>query len=427
MTIQHFLTAKRDGRRHSPGDLRWFVRELVAGRVADYQAAAWLTAAFLNGLDEDETTELTLAMAESSEQPDLGSLPRPLVDKHSTGGVGDSVSIILLPLLAACGLTVVKMSGRGLGFTGGTLDKLGAIPGFRTGLSPEEMTEIARSVGCALAGQSANLAPADKILYALRDATETVDSVPLIAASVMSKKLAAGADVIVLDVKCGSGAFTPDPERARELASAMVAIGERAGRRMKALITDMSQPLAPAVGNALEVRAAINELKTGCKGRLGRVTRALAQAAAEAAGTEFDVGRAIDSGLALEKMREWIAAQGGDARVVDEPDALLPRAPVIKKVGSPADGFVGSFQTAAIGETARGLGAGRRRKEDEIDPAVGLEVHLQIGDRVSAGRPVFTIHAQTESAASNAAAELPALVSISDNAVSPPEIILEGG
>src|SRR5687768_1679111 len=268
MTPREFIKTKREGRAHTPAEIRWFIETLVAGEIADYQVSAWLMAAVLNGLDKHETAELTQAMATSGDVlsvPTLGTV----VDKHGTGGVGDVVTPLFIPIVAACGVPVVKMSGRGLGFTGGTLDKLESIPGFRGDLSPEQLIAQAERIGCAWGGQTADLAPADKILYALRDATDTVESLPLIAASIMSKKLAAGADVIVFDVKCGNGAFMQSPEDARALADALVSIAEAAGKKAKALVTDMSQPLAPAIGNALELRAAFAELKSGMNGRLG--------------------------------------------------------------------------------------------------------------------------------------------------------------
>lgn len=281
MTPNEFIKAKRDGSRHTPAEIRWFVESLTAESIADYQVTAWLMAAYLNGLDAEETA--SLAMADSGEKlsfPTLGTV----VDKHSTGGVGDAVTPLFIPIVAACGVPVVKMSGRGLGFTGGTLDKLESIPGFGGDLSPEALVAQAERIGCAWGGQTVELAPADKILYALRDATETVESLALIAASIMSKKLAAGADVIILDIKCGNGAFMQTADDARALANALLSISTSAGRKARAFVTDMSQPLAPAVGNALELKAAFAELRGGMSGRLGRVVMALAEAACEEAG-----------------------------------------------------------------------------------------------------------------------------------------------
>ena len=396
MTPREFIKTKREGRAHTPAEIRWFIETLVAGEIADYQVSAWLMAVVLNGLDTQETAELTQAMAESGDVlsfPTLGTV----VDKHSTGGVGDTVTPLFIPIVAACGVPVVKMSGRGLGFTGGTLDKLESIPGFRGDLSPEQLVAQAQRIGCAWGGQTAELAPADKVLYALRDATDTVESLPLIAASIMSKKLAAGADVIVLDVKCGNGAFMQSQQDARALADALVSIAQAAGRKAKALVTDMSQPLAPAIGNALEIKAAIKELHSGMNGRLGQVTMALAGAACALAGADRSPREAVDSGAAIDKLREWIEAQGGDARVVDGP-SLLPSAPYVQTVTADRSGYVSGFDCRALGEAARALGAGRLHKDDVIDPAVGIEVLVEIGEEVAAGRPVFAVHSNTQQA-----------------------------
>lgn len=394
MTIQQFLTEKRDEREHSPESINWFISGLVSGSVSDYQASAWLMAAYLNGLSPAETTALTLSMASSGKTLDLRGLPHPLIDKHSTGGVGDAVTIALLPLIAACGLTMVKMSGRGLGFTGGTIDKLEAVPGFRTDLSLDEMVGIASRVGCALSAQTADLAPADKILYALRDATATIDCIPLIAASVMSKKLAANADVIVLDVKVGNGAFMQDMDKARLLAETMVEIGERAGKKVRALISEMNQPLAPFVGNALEVYAALDCVRSGFTGRLGEAVRELASVAIELSGSDADLDSVIRSGKAIDKCREWFAAQGGDGAVVDDPDLLIPRDVPVWEITSPSSGVLTSFVTAGIGEAVRSLGGGRLHKDDGIDPRVGVHVLKSLGDSVASGEAVFRVYGE---------------------------------
>ena len=393
MTATDFIKTKRRGRKHTPAEIRWFVQEIVAKSIPDYQIAAWLMAAVLKGLDPDETAELTLAMAGSGETLSFASLGT-VVDKHSTGGVGDVVTPLFIPIVAACGVPVVKMSGRGLGFTGGTLDKLESIPGFRGDLSPEQLVAQAGRIGCAWGGQTADLAPADKILYALRDATETVESLPLIAASIMSKKLAAGADVIVFDVKCGNGAFMQMPDEALALAKALTEIGGAAGKQCKALVTDMSQPLAPAIGNALELKAAFAELKSGMNGRLGQVTMALAEAACSLAGASLTPQEAVGSGKAEAKLKEWIESQEGDARVVDDP-SLLPFAAHIETVIADRSGYVSGFDCRALGEAARSLGAGRLHKEDVIDPAVGIEVLVELGDKVEVGQPVFDVHSRT--------------------------------
>lgn len=394
MTIQQFLTDKRDGREHAPEAIDWFVSALVEGAVSDYQASAWLMAAYLNGLSPAETTALTLSMAASGKTLDLSGLPHPMIDKHSTGGVGDAVTIALLPLIAACGLTMVKMSGRGLGFTGGTIDKLEAVPGFRTDLSLEEMVGIAERVGCALSAQTSDLAPADKILYALRNSTATIDCIPLIAASVMSKKLAANADVIVLDVKVGNGAFMQDMTKARLLADTMVEIGERAGKRVKALISEMNQPLAPFVGNALEVYAALECIRSGFGGRLGAAVRELATAAIELAERRVDLDSVIESGKAIEKCREWFVAQGGDGTLIDEPLRLIPTDVPIWEIESPSSGVISSFDTAGIGEAVRSLGGGRVNKNDAIDSRVGVQVLKSLGEEVVSGEAVFRVYGE---------------------------------
>jgi pyrimidine-nucleoside phosphorylase len=392
MDIHDFIKTKRDGNRHSAGQLNDFISAVTEATVTDYQISAWLMAAYINGLDDTETADLTAALVASGEIVGFGDLPRPIVDKHSTGGVGDTTTFLLLPLLASVGLTSVKMSGRGLGFTGGTIDKVAAIEGFRTELSPDELRQIAKRVGCALGGQTANLAPADKKLYALRDATETVSSLPLIAASIMSKKLALESDGIVLDVKCGSGAFMKSQAEARSLAEKLVAIGKASGRRTSALITDMSQPLNRYVGNALEIRGALESLDSGLKDRLGTVVIAVAQEVARLADISVDFESAIASGKVREKLNQWVAAQGGDLNVP------LPTAPIVKALYSDQAGFVESIDCAAVGETARTLGAGRMVAEDEIDLAVGIEMKVVIGDKVQRGDPLCVIHCRNDSA-----------------------------
>jgi pyrimidine-nucleoside phosphorylase len=413
--IHAFLKAKRDGQSHRPGEIRAFVQRLVAHQIPDYQTAAWLMAAFLQGLGQEELLELTLAMATAGTERNEPPLFAGTLDKHSTGGVGDSVTLLFLPICAASGMRIVKLSGRGLGFTGGTLDKLDAIPGFRTDLGLRELHAIADQVGCAQGGQSAELAPADKILYALRDATETVEHPALIASSVMSKKLAAGAESLVLDVKWGRGAFMTDREAARELARRMVEIGTGAGRRVAALLTDMNQPLSHAVGNALEVRAALDELRSGCQGRLGRVAVALAEEAAQLMGAaQTDVGEAVRSGAAFRKALEWIEAQGG--RIDPHtPTYGLPVAAVQRPVYADEEGYVVGFDTRGIGEVARRLGAGRLSVEDVIHPAVGIELHVEIGSPVRSDAPWATVHAQNAASAEEAAAVLATSLELSES------------
>jgi pyrimidine-nucleoside phosphorylase len=418
LNLQSFLAAKRDGKPHLPGELANFVQEIVAGRIPDYQVSAWLMAAYIRGLDADETRELAHAMSGGNAAVEPGA-----IDKHSTGGVGDAVTLLFLPIVAACGAIVQKTSGRSLGFTGGTLDKMAAIPGFRTDLSSEELREIAERVGCSLGGQSQDLAPADRVLYALRDATATVGSIPLIAASVMSKKLAGSAECIVLDVKCGSGAFMKKKQDAFLLADTLVKIGTQSGRKMRALVTDMSQPLANSVGNALEVSSAIHELQTGCNGRLGQLAVRLANEALALAGRRENAEEAVRSGLALKKMAEWIRAQGGDDNVIGD-TSLLPSAPESLEILSDRKGYLSSFDCMTIGECAREMGAGRLRKDDVVNPSVGIEVHRKVGDAVEVGQPIFTVRAPSKPSAEIAAEQLKAAIHISDSAVEPPPLVL---
>lgn len=406
MDLHEFIRTKRDGGQHAPEQIRAFVRAVVSREAADYQIAAWLMAAYVNGLSEAELAALTEAMAlEGTGRTGLPLRPGTL-DKHSTGGVGDAVTLLFLPICAASGMRVLKMSGRGLGFTGGTLDKLEAIPGFRTDLPIEQLERIADRIGCAQGGKSEAVAPADKVLYALRDATETVDSPHLIAASVMCKKLATGAECLVLDVKWGNGAFMQSQDAARELARLTAEIGRRAGRKVASLVTDMNQPLAPAVGNALEVQAALQELRTGCTQRLGRVALALAQEAAALTGvSDTSPAEAVRTGAAFRKAIEWIEAQGG--RI--DPQAAdfgLPVAPVRHPIFPRSDGYVVGFDTRGIGEVARRLGAGRLKIEDVVNPAVGIELHVEIGSPVRQEEPWATVHAHNVASAEAALASL---------------------
>jgi len=413
------LARKRDGAELSRAEIDRVIAGAVAGTIPDYQLAALLMAIFCRGLSPRETADLTLAMVASGAQVDLSSLPGPTVDKHSTGGVGDKTTLVLGPLLAAAGLTVAKMSGRGLGHTGGTLDKLEAIPGMRTDLGPAQMIEQARSIGLAVVAQGAELAPADGVLYALRDVTATVESIPLIASSIMSKKLAAGAQSIVLDVKTGAGAFMRAPDDAFALAHAMVEIGTRAGRGVVAVVTGMEQPLGLAVGNALEVREAIETLRGGGPADLrhlclllgGELLVLAGQAASPLAG-EARLAALLDDGSALDRFRRFVAAQGGDPRVADAPDQLLPFAPLRRDLRAPTAGYVAAIDALAIGEAARDLGAGRQRKGEPIDPAAGLLLRAKVGDRLAAGEPWATLFAADPARLSAAAARLETALAI---------------
>ena len=401
MTLLPTIARRRDGERHSAAELRDLAQAAAEGSVPDYQLAAWLMAAYLNPLTEEETADLTLAMADSGERLDLASLSKPWVDKHSTGGVGDKTTLVLLPLLAACGLTMVKMSGRGLGITGGTLDKLACVPGLRLDLAPEELIEVAGEVGFALGGQTARLAPADGVLYALRDATGTVASMPLIVSSILSKKIAGGAQTIVLDVKCGSGAFMRTLPEARELARWLRTVGERCGLRVRCAITDMEEPLGAAVGNALEVREAWDVLSgadlTAPVARFRELCLALAGIALETAGVEDRARATLESGAAASRFQDWLRAQGATDGLGD-----LPRAPVVRTVVAPRDGWVEKFDAERVGQAVVDLGGGRRTKADAIDPRVGVVVRAGVGTRVAKGDPLFEVHAADESAADRA-------------------------
>jgi pyrimidine-nucleoside phosphorylase len=423
------VAAKRDGKTLSEADVRTFVEGYTNGEVSDALAAAFLMACVLRGLEAGETLALTRAMVESGDTVRFDGPGRPAVDKHSTGGVADGVTLVFAPLTAALGLAVAKLSGRGLGHTGGTLDKLESIPGFRTDLSPEEIRRQVQEVGCAVAAQSPNLVPADGAFYALRDATATVPSLPLIAASVMSKKLAVGTDLILLDVKTGSGAFMKTPEDARELAEACLALASGFGRKASAAVTDMSQPLGDAVGNALDVAEAIDLLRGTTGGRLRELSllfaaRALeltrgidhGEAIAQAAG-------AIDGGAALERFRAMVEAQGGDPRAVDDPAAVLPRAPVREPLLADRTGVLAAVQAEEIGLASVDLGAGRSRKGDAIDPAVGIVVHPKIGDRLEAGTPIGEVHARDRDGAAEAARRVLAAMDVADGPVQPPPLV----
>jgi pyrimidine-nucleoside phosphorylase len=411
---------KRLGQALSEDEINFLVAGYVKGDIPDYQMSAFTMAVCFQGMTEEETAALTMAMVRSGQTVDLSGIPGVKVDKHSTGGVGDTTTLIVGPLVAAVGVPVAKMSGRGLGHTGGTLDKLESIPGFQTSLTMEAFLRQVREIGIAVAGQTGELAPADKKLYALRDVTDTVESIPLIASSIMSKKLASGADAIVLDVKVGAGAFMKDLESARTLAEAMVRIGERAGRTTVAVLTQMDQPLGNAIGNALEVREAIQTLRgqgpqdlTELCLTLGAEMVVLAGKAPDTAAARALLQDALESGKALEKFRQFIAAQGGDPRVVDDL-SLLPKAPVVKVLSADRAGVVLKIHAEAVGLVAMRLGAGRATKEDVIDPAVGLVLRRKVGESVVPGEPLVEIHARSEADANNAMAALTRCIEIGD-------------
>jgi pyrimidine-nucleoside phosphorylase len=391
------LEKKRHAAKLTGEEIAFFVRGYTAGEIPDYQAAAFAMAICFAGMDSEETAALTLAMAQSGEMVDLSSLPGIKVDKHSTGGVGDKTTLIVGPIVAALGVTVAKMSGRGLGVTGGTVDKLESIPGYRTALSREEFFACVRRAGIGIAGQSGNLAPADKKLYALRDVTATVDSIPLIAASIMSKKLAAGADAIVLDVKVGSGAFLKTLEEARILAREMVAIGERAGRTTVALLTDMDAPLGLAVGNDLEVTEALEVLYGRGPADVRLLSVELAANMLHLAGKgelsacRVMAAQTLRSGAALAAFRRMVVMQGGDPAYVDDP-THFPPAPLTGAYNAPRDGFITRMDAGEIGKASMLLGAGRREKDDEIDHSAGILFQKKPGDRVTAGEMIAIFH-----------------------------------
>ncbi len=421
------IEEKRNGGEHDPAALTELILGYARDEVHDYQMAAWCMAVYFNGLTTTETHALTEAMVRSGETLDLGSaLGRKVVDKHSTGGVGDKTSIAVGPIVAACGVPFGKMSGRGLGHTGGTLDKLESIPGFRVELTTDELVAQVREVGMAIVGQTANLVPADKKLYALRDVTATIDIVPLIASSIMSKKLAAGAQAIVLDVKVGDGAFMKTIDDARALAAEMIDIGRLAGREVTCLLTDMSQPLGRSVGNALEIHEArdvvrgdgpidLTELVLDASARL----LAYSDLGIDVAEGRRRAEASVEDGSALDRYEQWIRAQGGDP----DPEAL-GRAPVRRVVAAPRDGVVTRVDALDVGVAALELGAGRRTKTDPIDHAVGVLCFAKRGDRVLAGDDLAEVHARDEAAAEQAASEVLAAYELGDEAGPEPGILL---
>jgi pyrimidine-nucleoside phosphorylase len=420
------IAKKRDGEELTREELKFFVEGYTRGEVADYQASAWCMAVLLNGMTNAEATALTLLMAQSGDTLDLHHIAPFVVDKHSTGGVGDKTTLVVAPLVACQGLPVGKMSGRGLGFTGGTIDKLESIRGFNASLTTEEFMDMLAQYGLAVSGQSADLAPADGKFYALRDVTATVESMDLIAASIMSKKIAAGADAIVLDVKVGRGAFMESEADAEALANLMVEIGHGVGRKVAAIIADMNQPLGNAVGNALEVKEAIETLhgsgpadfRDHCLAVAGKMVE-LADKALDLEAAKAMLARSLDDGTAWAKFVEWITAQGGDRTMLDDP-TLLPQAPLIETVSAPLSGFIAAIDAAEVGKTGVVLGGGRAKKGDPIDYSVGIIHHAKVGDQVVQGNPLLTIHANNADTLVTARERLLAAISWSDGAVTPP-------
>jgi len=413
------IRTKRDGGRLSDEQIRWFIDSYTNERIAAEQAAALLMAIVWRGMEPDELNVWTDAMLSSGERLDLSSIGLPTADKHSTGGVGDKVSLILAPMVAACGVAVPMLSGRGLGHTGGTLDKLEAIPGWRADLSTEEIYRVLATAGCVIYAAGGSLAPADKKLYALRDVTGTVESIPLIASSIMSKKIAEGTDALVLDVKVGSGAFLPDVALARELAETMVALGNAHGVKTTALLTDMETPLGRAAGNGLEVTESVECLNGGGPPDLLEVTIALAQEMLSLAGVRVDPGATLTDGSALAKYREMIRAQGGD------PDAQLPQAPERKPVSASTSGYLRGLDARAIGIATWRLGAGRSQKEDPVSASAGVMCLAKPGDAVEEGQPLLELHADEPGRFDRAATALEGAIDIGPEPPEPRPLVLE--
>ena len=402
MNINEIIKTKRDQKELTTEQIDFFVREYSLGNIPDYQASSLLMAIYLNGMSEKEIYDLTVAMTASGEIVDLSQIEGIKVDKHSTGGIGDKVTMVVMPLVASCGVPVAKMSGRGLGYTQGTIDKLDSIPNFRTDIEMDEFIRNVKRIGIALMGQSEKVALADKKLYALRDVTATVESIPLIASSIMSKKLAAGCDKILLEVTCGSGAFMEDEVRARVLAQTMVDIGRKARKETIAVLTNMNQPLGKYAGNALEVKEAIETLRGNGEPDVVRVCLVLGAYMLKLAGVDDNIPNnikllqsKIDSGEGLEKFKEMISRQWGDVRVIDDPE-LLPKAKYRIPLNSLESGYIAGFDAKVIGQAVVNLGGGRLKKEDLIDYAVGIETVKKIGDEIKEGEPILYIHANTE-------------------------------
>jgi pyrimidine-nucleoside phosphorylase len=425
MRAVDIIAKKRDGGALTREEIAFFVQGYTRDEIPDYQAAAWLMAVYCRGMSRQETVDLTLEMAQSGDMLDLSGVAPRAVDKHSTGGVGDKVSLVVVPLVAALGLPVAKISGRGLGFSGGTLDKLESIDGFRSDLSTTAFMDQVREMGLVISGQSLDLAPADGKLYALRDVTGTVPCLPLIASSIMSKKIAGGAKAIVLDVKVGKGAFMASEAQALRLAEAMVEIGYDVGRQVTALISDMNQPLGWAVGNALEVREAIDTLHEGGPADFSQhcmvVAAELLRLGGVAASADEGVEKAqaaLASGVAWEKFEALVRAQGGDVKQIEEPDRL-PHARLVQATPAPQGGYLKELDAREVGLTAVELGAGRTRKGDPVDHAVGVIVHYKVGEYVEVGTPLFTVHANDEQKLDAASRRLLAAHAFSDDPVEP--------
>lgn len=430
MNIIDLIRKKRDGFALSKEEIEYFANAAADDTVADYQISAMLMAMFLNGLDERETLDLTLAMAHSGDMADLSGIDGIKGDKHSTGGVGDKTTLIVAPIVSECGIKIAKMSGRGLGHTGGTVDKLESIPGFRTSLTSEEFINAVNECGLCVAGQSGKLCPADKKLYALRDLTATVDNIPLIASSIMSKKLAGGADCIVLDVKCGSGAFMKDRDSAVKLAEKMVEIGRGAGRKIAALITDMNVPLGNYIGNSLEIVEAVETLKGNGPADLTEISVLLSAKLLQLAGKgSFEECKKlayskITDGSALNRLAEMIKAQGGDSEYIYNTD-LFPKAKFIYEIKSEKEEFISFMDTEGVGSVCVLLGAGRMRKEDAIDPTAGIILSKKTGDYVRKGETLATLYASDESLFEAACERFNSSVTFSDERTERESVLIE--
>ena len=424
MRPQDVIRRKRDGEQLSREEITFFIEGVTQGTIADYQTSALLMAIYLNGMNDAEQEILTDAMLHSGNTLDFSDIAKPKADKHSTGGVGDKTSLLIAPMVAACGICVPMISGRGLGHTGGTLDKLESIPGYRVDLSANEFEQVLKTVGYAMSGQTAELAPADKKMYALRDATATVEAIPLIVASIISKKGAAGLDAMVIDVKVGSGAFMRDEDRARALAHALVRTGNACGIRTRALLTDMNQPLGRAVGNSLEVKECIELLRGEAENGARPVLELSLELSAHMLvlshvddsldGARARLQKVLSSGQALECFRQNVKAQGGEPRVCDDPAGFLPLVTESFKVESPRSGFVTKVNTAEIGHAIAAIGGGRVRIDDAIDPTVGFIAEIKIGDRISAGDALGFVQSRDNSKAQEAAKRLQTAYEIGD-------------
>ncbi len=429
MRMYDIILKKREGLNLSREEIRFFIDNYVKGNIPDYQASAFLMAAFIKGLNDSEMTELTIAMADSGEKINLSGVNGVIADKHSTGGVADTTTFIVAPIVAACGIKMAKMSGRGLGHTGGTIDKIESIPGLNTSLSMEEFISQLNEIGLVVMGQTLSICPADKKLYALRDVTATVENIPLIASSVMSKKIASGASTIVLDVKTGNGALMKSYQDSLQLAEKMVRIGDQAGRRVSALITDMSQPLGQAVGNSLEVKEVIEILKNNREGDLKELSIMLAAEIIKTAGLTECYDNALElanesliKGNALKKFEEMISAQKGDPTIIDHPDAINKSA-IQYDLCSDDNGYISEFDTYSIGIASVELGAGRKIKEDTIDPSAGIWMHKRIGDKVGKGETICTLYTNDENKLRNALEKLEGFMKIVEKPCNKPKLV----